>query len=108
MKCTIQDTCKGAVRGSKWRRVRNKHVESQPYCQCCGREDNLEVHHITPWSTGVGRYDEDNLVTLCRPCHFRFGHLSNWRDINILLSEALPFVYTHFVKPTRRNRKWDK
>jgi hypothetical protein len=108
MKYSIQDTCKSTARGSHWRKVRNNHIMHEHYCQCCGREDNLEVHHIVPWNTGIDRYELNNLVTLCRHCHFRFGHLSNWRDINSSLKDALPFTYTHFVKPTRTRRKWYK
>lgn len=47
-------------------------------CQICGKEAddrNLDVHHITP----VRKYDSpedanelDNLITLCRKCHFRW------------------------------------
>ena len=39
----------------------------------CGSAENISVHHIT----SLNRGGEDrfwNMITLCRACHFRYGH----------------------------------
>lgn len=37
-------------------------------CQGCGRRSNLEVHHLC-FRSRSGDDSEQNLVTLCAPCH---------------------------------------
>lgn len=37
-------------------------------CQCCGRTDNLEYDHITPFSCG-GKNDPSNIQLLCQRCN---------------------------------------
>jgi hypothetical protein len=67
----------------RWRKVRKVHLKVEPCCQMCQRRKKLEVHHIQPWHMAFDlRYDPDNLVTLCRECHFRFGHFQNWHNYN--------------------------
>jgi len=67
----------------RWRKVRNAHIVGQPRCQMCFIVKQLEVHHIKPWHIAEQlRYERENLITLCRPCHYRFGHLLNWHDSN--------------------------
>ncbi|MGK5496380.1 HNH endonuclease [Streptomyces sp. URMC 125] len=39
-------------------------------CQRCGSRKELEVDHIVPVARG-GSWEDDNLWTLCRPCHRR-------------------------------------
>lgn len=81
MKTTIVDKTKAATRGASWRKVRAMHIREQNHCQMCGRIKDLEVHHILPWKDHeFFRLDPNNLITLCRPCHLRFGHFSNWRN----------------------------
>lgn len=36
----------------------------------CGSRKRLNVHHIQPWSKASSlRFDENNLIVLCRKCH---------------------------------------
>ena len=72
-------------RSSKWKDVRKRHLEKQPFCQACGREINLEVHHIEPVHKNSSReLDPSNLITLCsNNCHFIFGHLMDYKSWNI-------------------------
>ncbi|MGD0966358.1 MAG: HNH endonuclease [Candidatus Acidiferrales bacterium] len=37
-------------------------------CQRCGSLQNLEVHHLRSRSL-LGDDAEENLITLCNPCH---------------------------------------
>lgn len=71
-------------RSWQWKDVRKKHLESQPYCQACGRKDNLEVHHIVPVHINPSReLDGSNLITLCsKGCHLMFGHLMDYKSWN--------------------------
>jgi 5-methylcytosine-specific restriction endonuclease McrA len=39
-------------------------------CQSCGSMQNLQVHHLTYRSQSGGDV-EQNLITLCAPCHSR-------------------------------------
>ena len=39
-------------------------------CEICGNSDNLVLHHIVPIMFG-GENDENNLMTLCKLCHYK-------------------------------------
>lgn len=65
-------------RSGKWKTVRLRHLEREPFCQACRREDDLEVHHIHPVHAGGAELDHANLITLCHHCHFCLGHACNW------------------------------
>ena len=72
------------TRSSEWRRVRQAHLEKEPVCQACGRNRELDVHHIVPVSFDPTKeLDLGNLITLCSsPCHIVFGHLLNYQCYN--------------------------
>jgi len=39
-------------------------------CVCCGSTENVEAHHVIPWSDYPGgRIDVNNGMTLCNGCH---------------------------------------
>jgi len=44
-------------------------------CQLCGTMSNLEVHH-KQFRSHSGHDSEDNLITLCSPCHSSVHGLS--------------------------------
>lgn len=70
-------------RSPKWSTIRKHHIDSQPHCQACGNYKNLEVHHIIPVSIDKNKeLDPKNLITLCKTCHFVFGHLMDWNSWN--------------------------
>jgi len=67
----------------EWRRARNLYISTHGECEMCGITKKLEVHHVVPYHISVSlRYDQSNLITLCRECHFRFGHGRNWHKSN--------------------------
>ncbi len=75
----------GLPRDPQWESLEKATVKAQPFCSCCGATDKLEVHHILPFAWPGGRVLElvkSNLVVLCRPCHFLFGHLKDWKSCN--------------------------
>jgi len=48
--------CQQVLKRDRWR------------CQQCGSSENLQVHHIRPRSK-LGGDEDENLITLCSPCH---------------------------------------
>jgi 5-methylcytosine-specific restriction enzyme A len=59
-----------------WRRLRDLHLQTNPLCAHCLRENKLtaaeQVHHIVPIRTAPERrLDPTNLLSLCAPCHSR-------------------------------------
>lgn len=60
--------------GRTWKRIRDRYISAHPLCEQCKRDGTItraqEVHHIKPLSQG-GTNDEDNLMSLCTPCHSR-------------------------------------
>lgn len=70
-------------RSPKWRSVRAKFLESHSECAACGTKEGLEVHHVEPYHEHPSKeLDLDNLITVCRDCHFMFGHLRDWTSWN--------------------------
>ena len=71
-------------RSPKWSDIRKEHIKNQPFCQACGRSDNLEVHHIEPYHVDPSKeLDLNNLITLCsKGCHLMFGHLMDYKSWN--------------------------
>ena len=82
----------GAVRSSKWSQTQKEHLILEPNCRVCGTIgkllNRLNVHHIIPfWKDPSKENDHKNLITLCRICHFLFGHLKSWFSWNINIKE---------------------
>lgn len=74
----------GAKRSPQWDRLRDRVVRDAGECQACNAKKGLEAHHKTPvhvWPEG--ELIEDNLIVLCRDCHFTFGHLRDWSSWNV-------------------------
>lgn len=72
-----------APRSGSWRTARAAHLKLHPGCAVCSRRDEVEVHHVEPFSQRPElELDPGNLITLCRPCHFSFGHLWRWTRAN--------------------------
>lgn len=70
-------------RSTKWRGVRDKFLATNPECVACGGKNGLEAHHVEPYHETPSReLDPENLIALCRDCHFTFGHLRDWVSFN--------------------------
>jgi len=77
----------------RWRKTRKEHLKHEDCCQMCGILRDLEVHHIEPWHLAPElRYEPSNLITLCRECHFRFGHWLNWHSFNPGIRELCDYA----------------
>ena len=76
-------------RSPLWRGVREDHLVLNPFCEVCGGETKLQVHHIKPFHVFPElELDPDNLITLCTysshrvNCHYVVGHLLGWQRWN--------------------------
>lgn len=70
-------------RSYKWKKLRIKHLEQENSCRACSSVKNLHVHHIVPVHVDSSKeFEETNLITLCKTCHFVFGHLMDWNSWN--------------------------
>ena len=58
---------------SKWRRVRNSHIKSEPLCRECKSKGIIKqadvVDHIVSIRFGGAPYSNSNLQSLCTSCH---------------------------------------
>lgn len=67
---------------TQWQMTKAKrlYVKSHKKCAICGYKKRLEVHHVVPVHVDVSlACDQENFITLCRTCHFTFGHFHNFR-----------------------------
>jgi len=68
-------------RSPQWKEVRSEYIQAHPECEICSSKDALNVHHIYPYHLFPEKeLDVGNLITLCRRCHFVYGHKKNWND----------------------------
>jgi len=65
-----------------WRKARKAYIKEYPACELCTHHKKLNVHHIRPRHL----FPElvlawENFITLCRACHYRYGHCAkSWKD----------------------------
>lgn len=77
------DALFGEPRSGHWPTVRKAFVKLHPMCAACGSTNNLNVHHVVPFHERKElECDPNNLITLCRDCHFHIGHHDNWKNSN--------------------------
>lgn len=69
-------------RGSHWFSIRRKILARDGNkCVDCGSPDALHVHHIIPFrmfADKIAANADDNLITLCAPCHRREDAKHKW------------------------------
>jgi hypothetical protein len=73
-------------RSSKWSKVRKEFLASKwnGSCAACKRDTGLEVHHIIPFDLRPDlELSQSNLITLCKYCHFIFGHFGDYITYNL-------------------------
>ena len=74
-------------RYSVWKNKREQK-KKHPECCVCGRLPRWfqipnQVHRILPEHLFEHLADDlNNMATMCRFCHFVFGHLRNWKKYN--------------------------
>ena len=63
-------------------------------CRWCRRTVNLNRHHAVPQAANPALRDvRENLIVLCRDCHFVLGHRCNWKQYN----PDVMYIATHFT-----------
>ncbi len=100
------------IRSGRWNTLRLKWLSENDTCIACGTKSNLQVHHIEPVSkNAVRELDYGNLCTLCKTCHFVFGHLHNWNNINPHVIEDckkhLKRIDEYKIKPVEKKSFWN-
>lgn len=67
----------------KYRMWRKSVIDRDGICAKCGSNHNLEAHHIKPFAKFPEcRFDLENGVTLCKPCHIEEHKRIRREDIN--------------------------
>jgi len=66
--------------GRGWKEQRRLTIERDKHCKSCGKENNLDVHHIIPYQLSKSN-KLDNLLTLCKSCHSSIGN-TYWKIEN--------------------------
>ena len=88
-----------------WQRVRACYMEKYPICQRCIYMDNvtvtstykLSVHHIRLRTKYQHlQDDENNLLTLCSPCHSYLSSLENNGQEHLAIQEG-ETIKAHFT-----------
>ena len=79
------------LKSEKFKEVKDiVHLRDKEKCCCCGRDENLQVHHVTYEHLGLGGNIEANdCILLCRICHSAIsrakGNLNRWTDKSPIL-----------------------
>ena len=95
---------------SRWKKLRAAHLEKEPACAVCGRNKNLEVHHVIPVAFEPAKqFDPHNLITLCAfPCHIMFGHFFCYhcynKDVRTMAAEFKKAIKKRRCLETFRKR----
>jgi hypothetical protein len=91
----------GARRSSQWPAFLKAFLKEHPACKGCRTSHKVTAHHIIPFYLRPDlELDKNNLVTVCRYCHFTFGHLNDWCSHNPTVLEDLS---DHMARVLRRN-----
>ena len=75
-------------RSPDWQTKSNEYKKHNGSCRACGATTKLEIHHIFPFHLYPElEMVEDYWITLCRDCHYLFGHLKDWKSWNPTVRE---------------------
>ena len=72
-------------------------------CILCGKQGNPEAHYIPRSEGGLGI--KENIVTLCRDCHYRLDATTERKTLLPLVAEYLDEHYPNFKNDKRRYKK---
>ena len=92
--CDISKTVKEIV----WNRDKGR-------CVLCGSRYAMPNAHYIPRSKG-GLGIEQNVVTLCLPCHERYDHTTDRRQIQAYLAGYLESKYADWNETNLIYNKW--
>jgi hypothetical protein len=93
----------GTPRSSHWSTFRINFLRGRS-CSGCDSTRELEAHHIVPFHIDPDReLDVDNLIPLCRECHYQIGHLRDWQTANPHVRDDAAVYLQRTLEFTRRN-----
>lgn len=82
----VREKLKSARRSPDWDDLRDDFLSLCPYCEACGSQANLQVHHIIPFNVRPElELSYTNLIALCmgpNECHLKLGHGGSFRCYN--------------------------
>ena len=82
----VREKLKSVRRSPEWDDLRGDFLSLCPYCDACGSQENLQVHHIIPFNTRPElELSYTNLMALCmgpNECHLKLGHGGSFRCFN--------------------------
>ena len=89
----------GATKRSPgWDRLRDAHIDKNPFCAGCAIPFKLEAHHIAPFHLHPElELEPTNLITLCRDCHWFLGHMRDWSLFNPHVVEDAAIYRERFI-----------
>jgi uncharacterized CHY-type Zn-finger protein/DNA-directed RNA polymerase subunit N (RpoN/RPB10) len=84
----------------------SNHIKNQKYhfCAACGREDDLQYHHLVPVSKG-GKDEFENIIVLCGECHKKIHDQSydpEQKNHNQLVKDGIARAKARGVKVGRK------
>lgn len=88
----------------KYRVAERDSIDDWPCCILCGSPQGLPEAHYIPRSQG-GLGIEENIVTLCRPCHNRYDQTEERADIKAQIREYLQSKYEDWDESNLYYRK---
>ena len=115
-----RETALAQPRDPKWDEARDKYLKTHHKCVVCGRNTDLQIHHMFPVSyiRELGRpeleLDERNFMTLCESDddshtenhHLLIGHLDSWKSMNEhVVANAKKFI-NHTAAQIKANPQW--
>jgi len=95
-----------APRSPHWETVRRKFINGKK-CAGCESSSTLEAHHIVPFDVNPDlELEPNNLICLCRECHFQLGHLRNWSAYNpSVIDDSAVYLQRFLESRLRLKRK---
>ena len=88
-------------------KVRKEVIERDKYCVICGKPGNDIAHYINRSHGGLGI--KENLVLLCRECHFAFDNGKSKEiaeNIRLDIKTYLHFKYPLMKEENLKYKKW--
>ena len=78
------------IHGTKWRKIREKVIERDGgKCKRCKCKKTLQVHHLVYDNLFNEEEHLDDLVTICKKCHFKLHSLYRIHDCSDKEKKAL-------------------
>ena len=96
----------GVKKWRSWRKLRKAVIGKHPFCAMCGWDKHLEGHHIIPRHVDPSKaLDYDNIIVLCKNCHFCIGHWCNFVDEYNIDIEYISYISTRIRELQEEARK---